>query len=408
MNKEVSPVNNNYTQIIKALYFNNTVSILDISKITGSSVPTTTKNVQELIKTGYIIEKGTGNSKGGRKPSIYSLVENKAYIVSVAMDQFYTKLAVANLQGKFITEVVEVEMDVKNDPSAVDNLTDYINNIISLSNIDKSSFCGIGISMPGFVDVEKGINHSFLKTEDVSLQDYLSEKTGLPVYIDNDSSVIALAELRFGIGRTEKEVMVVNIGWGIGLGMIVKGEIFRGFSGFAGELSHIPLFNNNKLCSCGKRGCLETEASLITIEDTAIDAINNGQLTSLVPQNNKVTITSIINEALKGDSYAIKLISESAYHIGRAIAVLIHLVNPQTIVLSGKGIKAGKLWLAPVQQAINEFCIPTLATNTDVVLSQLGSNAQLIGSTALVVEHFNKSSFSVENKEALLIHEKSN
>lgn len=267
--------------------------------------------------------------------------------------------------------------------------------MIFLSGIDKSRFWGIGISMPGFIDTKKGINHTFLKSKDNNLQNLLSAKLELPVYIDNDSSTIALAELRFGKGFTNKEMMVVNIGWGVGLGMIIKGEIFRGFSGFAGELSHIPLFNNKRLCSCGKRGCLETEASLITLEDKATEAVSNGQLSTMELWNGKVSIDTIIAEAIHGDLLAIKLISECAFHIGRAIAVLIHIMNPQTIVLGGKGIQAGKLWLAPIQQAINEYTIPIISKNTEVVLSDLGCGAQLIGSAALVIEHINEDVFQL-------------
>ncbi|MGI4021675.1 MAG: ROK family protein [Janthinobacterium lividum] len=397
MNREISNSYTNFIQIIQAIYFNNILSIIDISKATTISIPTTTKNVQELIQAGYISEKGTGNSNGGRKPAMYSLVQDKAFLIAVAMDQFYTKIGLVNLSGKFISDVVKIELDLENDPAPIDILIDQIQAAILLSGIDKSRFWGVGISMPGFIDIENGINHTFLKSTNQSLQSLISKKLELPVYIDNDSSTIALAELRFGKGITQKEIMVVNIGWGIGLGMIVKGKIFRGFSGFAGELSHIPLFNNNKLCSCGKRGCLETEASLITLEDKATEAVKSEQLTTMKLQNGKVLIDTIIAEAIKGDSLAIKLISECAFHIGRAIAVLIHIMNPQTIVLSGKGIQAGKLWLAPVQQAINEYSISTLSKNTEVVLSELGCNAQLTGSTALVIEHINRNSFQLTN-----------
>lgn len=393
MNKEISYSYTNFIQIIQALYFNNILSIIDISKTTEMSVPTTTKNIQELVHTGYIIERGMGHSNGGRKPAMYGLVEDKAFLVAVAMDQFYTKIGLVDLGGEFISDIAKVEIDLNNDPSPIDILTGQIQAVILLSGIDKSRFWGVGISMPGFIDIENGINHTFLKSKNQSLQSLISKKMELPVYIDNDSSTIALAELRFGKGITKKEMMVVNIGWGVGLGMIVKGEIFRGYSGFAGELSHIPLFNNNKLCSCGKRGCLETEASLITLEDKATEAINEGQLSTMEPQNGRISIDTIIAEAIHGDALSIRLISECAFHIGRAIAVLIHIMNPQTIVLSGKGIQAGKLWLAPVQQAINECSIPTLSKNTEVVLSDLGCNAQLIGSAALVIEHISKDSF---------------
>lgn len=392
MNKEISQAYTSFILIIQALYFNNILSIVDISKITGMSIPTTTKNIQELVQAGYISEKGTGNSNGGRKPAMYGMIKDKAFLVAVAMDQFYTRIALVDLSGKFISDIVRLELDLENDPSPIEILVDQIQTVLLLSGIDKSRFWGIGISMPGFIDVENGINHTFLKRKGNSLQSLLSDELELPVYIDNDSSVIALAELRFGKGITKKEMMVVNIGWGIGLGMIVKGQLFRGFSGFAGELSHIPLFNNNKLCSCGKRGCLETEASLITLEDKATEAVGNGQLSKMELSNGRISTDTIIDEAIQGDSLAIKLISECAFHIGRAIAVLIHIMNPQTIVLSGKGIQAGKLWLAPIQQAINECTIPTLSKNTEVVLSDLGCNAQLTGSAALVIEHINENS----------------
>jgi predicted NBD/HSP70 family sugar kinase len=200
------------------------------------------------------------------------------------------------------------------------------------------------------------------------------------------------------LGRTKKEIMVINIGWGIGLGMIVDGKIFRGFSGFAGEFSHVPLFKNGKICSCGKRGCLETEASMITIEAKALAEINNGQFTSITVDNNKTSVFNIIAEAKKGDSLAIKLISDAAYHIGQAIAILIHIMNPEVIVLSGKGIKAGKLWLAPIQQAINEHCIPTLTKDTEVTLSGLGFDSELIGAAALVIENISNLSFLKHEK----------
>ena len=145
--------------------------------------------------------------------------------------------------------------------------------VIRKSGIDKKKIIGAGIGMPGFIDFKKGINYSFLETKDKTITQYLSEKINLPVYIDNDSSLIALAELRFGTGRHKKNAMVINIGWGVGLGMVLNGELFRGHNGFAGEFSHMPLFNNNKLCGCGKTGCLETETSLLVVIEKATEKL---------------------------------------------------------------------------------------------------------------------------------------
>jgi predicted NBD/HSP70 family sugar kinase len=385
------PKSPSHLSIVKALYFNGTISCSDISKITGASIPNVSKNLYELIDGGYVIEKGFAESKGGRKPLMYSLVAGKFYTVSVAMDQFSTRIAIVDLNNSFVNGVECFEFNLYDANSNADYLIERINSFIDSSGISKKEIYGIGIAMPGFFDISTGSNKTFLKNHGKSLRDYIISVTGIPTFIDNDSSAIALAELKFGIGRTKKEIMVINIGWGIGLGMIVNGEIFRGFSGFAGEFSHIPLFKNGRICSCGKRGCLETEVSLIIIEQKAQKAISAGEYTTITAnENGKVTITSILAEANRGDHLAIKLISEGGYYIGQGIAVLIHIMNPQSIVLSGKGSEAGKVWLAPIQQALNELCIPALLNNTEIILSPLGSNAQLIGAAALVVDNIDK------------------
>lgn len=385
------PESLSHLSIIKALYFNGTISCSDISKITGASIPNVSKNLYELIDGGYVIEKGFAESKGGRKPLMYSLVAGKFYIVSIAMDQFSTRMAMVDLDNSFVNDIECFEFNLYDANSNADYLIEKINSFVGKSGIDKKEIYGIGIAMPGFFDISTGTNKTFLKNNGQSLREYISHQVGLPTFIDNDSSAIALAELKFGVGRTKKEIMVINIGWGIGLGMIVNGEIFRGFSGFAGEFSHIPLFKNGRICSCGKRGCLETEISLIIIEQKAQKAISAGEYTTITAnENGKVTISSILAEANKGDHLAIKLISEGGYYIGQGIAVLIHIMNPQSIVLSGKGSEAGKVWLAPIQQALNELCIPALLNNTEVILSPLGSNAQLVGAAALVVDNIDK------------------
>ena len=382
------PESPSHLSIVKALYFNGTISCSDISKITGASIPNVSKNLYELIDEGYVVEKGFAESKGGRKPLMYSLVAGKFYIVSVAMDQFSTRIAIVDVNNSFVKGVECFDFNLYDANSSADYLIEKINGFIDSSGISKKEIYGIGIAMPGFFDISTGTNKTFLKNQDKGLRDYISELTGFPTFIDNDSSAIALAELKFGIGRTNKEIMVINIGWGIGLGMIVNGEIFRGFSGFAGEFSHIPLFKNERICSCGKRGCLETEVSLTIIEQKAQKAISTGEYTTIATnENGKVTISSVLAEANKGDHLAIKLISEGGYYIGQGIAVLIHIMNPQSIVLSGKGSEAGKVWLAPIQQALNELCIPALLNKTEVILSPLGSNAQLIGAAALVVDN---------------------
>jgi len=378
----------NHLAIIKDLYYLNKATCLDISKASGASIPNVAKNINELIEAGYVVENGFATSTGGRKPLTYSLVADKKHILSVAVDQFFTRMCLVDLNNKFLTDVYEFPLDLAAHPCPERALVEQIDFYLKEHQIDRSKIYGVGVAMPGFVAPEKGINHSFFKTAKPNIRHYLAKETGLNVFIDNDSSAIALAELKFGEGRSNDELMVINIGWGIGLGMIVNGEIFRGATGFAGEFSHIPLFKNGKKCSCGKYGCLETEASLIIIQEKARRQLGQ-ELGS---------ITSVLAAAGSGDGGAISLISEAGYHIGLGIAVLIHIMNPDAIILSGNGIKAGKIWLAPVQQAINEFCIPALTHDVEVKVSPLGTNAQLIGAAALTMEKISDSFFDTITK----------
>jgi len=381
--------------IIKQLYFGNTLSLADISERINKSLPLTTKILQELIKEEYINETGFAPSSGGRRPVTYSLKQGILYIVSVAMDQFVTRIVIMDMHNHYVTTVENFELDIEKNRNALFEVTEKINDHINRSGISKSKIAGIGIGMPGFVDGAKGINYSFFEQEN-DIPGYICERTGLDVFIDNDSSLIALAELRFGKAISKTNVMVVNIGWGVGLGLILNGNMFRGYNGFAGEFSHISLFTNNKLCSvCGKTGCLETETSLSVIVEKAKQSITKGRTSILKDQIFQVDIETafgmIMKAAQKGDQLAIELFSEAGYNIGKGVAILIHLLNPETIILSGRGSLAGKIWKAPIQQALNEHCIPRLAANTEVELSSLGYDAELIGSAALVMENYEKS-----------------
>jgi predicted NBD/HSP70 family sugar kinase len=317
------------------------------------------------------------------------------YIVSVAMDQYITRLAITDMHQNYVGDIEVAELKLLDNPDALGELKDIIAAFIEKSGIPKEKITGIGIGMPGFVDVVKGINYSFLKATGGSIVSYLESATDLNVFIDNDSSLIALAEHRMGAARNLQNVMVVNISWGVGLGIILKGELFRGHNGFAGEFSHIPLFTNNKMCSCGKTGCLETETSLLVIAAKAIEGLKQGKSSLLKLEElslNKIESTSkaIMNAAVRGDRFAVELFSEAGYNLGKGIAILIHLLNPELVLLSGRGAAVGNLWMPAIQQAINEHCIPRIAENTEVKISPLENNAELMGAAALVMDNYKK------------------
>jgi glucokinase-like ROK family protein len=386
--------------VLKQLYFNKAQSCAELSERLDRSIPSVSRALNELIKKGLAITQGYATSGGGRRPMIYTLPAGNRFIVAVAMDQLATRIAIVDLLNSYVAGPKTLELPLLHNDNALDILIEHINTFIAASGVDRKAIIGVGVGTPGFVNHKEGINYSYLGLGEKNLRDYLQEHIGLPVWVDNDSSLIALAELRFGIGRSKQNVMVVNLGWGIGLGMILNGTIFRGHNGYAGEFSHIPITENGELCTCGKRGCLETEASLLIVAEKAIAEIKRGRVSSLqnVPQDDPVLMgDAVMAAAGRGDQFAIELLSDMGFKIGKAIAILIHLIDPEMIVLSGRGARVGKIFMAPIQHALNKYCIPRLSANTEFRVSQLGFESELIGAAALVMENLGKSQTEILN-----------
>lgn len=380
-------------RLISQLYFFGTASCNDLSESLGKSVPHVTKSLYELIDADYIVEKGYAPSNGGRPPLIYALQPDRMFILSVSIDQLYTRIGLLDMSNQFIFPIETIELRLLNNKDALAILTKTLTRILGRMGKDRKKIIGAGFSMPGFVNTRMGINFTYLSTNSKeSLRDYLERHLHMPVYIENDSSVLALAELKAGMAQNLQDVMVIDIGWGIGLGMIVKGELFRGHTGYAGELSHIPISESNTLCECGKRGCLETEATLRVVAHRAMEEIKAGRISSLkIVDSPEKMSEAIMAAANQGDQYAIGLLTEMGFKIGKAIAILIHIVNPELIILGGRGAEVGKILIAPIQQALNQYCIPRLAEDTRVKVSQLGHDASLLAAAALVMEKFGQT-----------------
>lgn len=382
-----------YFDIIRQIYYNKSMSCAELSLQIDKSIPLVAKAIAYLIEKGFVVEIGYAESTGGRRPLMYALKEDQINIVAVAMDQLSTRIVIVDMLNNYASPVEIVDLKLQNNPNSLAELTGLIAKHIQRSGIKKDRLIGVGIGMPGFVNSKEGVNYTYLESADKNLSNHISDELGLPVFIDNDSSLIALSELKFGLARTIKDAMIINLSWGIGLGMIINGQLFRGHSGFAGELSHIPISEEGMLCSCGKQGCLEAEASLLAVADKAIEGIEAGRKTRLKHNagTSKLEIgDAIMDIANKGDQFAIELLSDAAYKIGRGLAILIHIINPKAIILSGRGVKVGKLMLAPIQQALNKYCIPRLAVETQIYISDIGFDAELIGSAILVMENLNK------------------
>lgn len=378
--------------VVDLLYYNGTYTIADLSMLTSKSIPSITKIINELLASKLISEEGLAPSTGGRRAIHYTInSELNCYIMTVALDQHYSSAAIYNLHNKEVTSKQTIENPLDNGDTAFENIVKLIENTLSDHQHPKSSILGIGVSMPGFVDNATGTNGSFKDSSCklFNIKKQLEAVFKIPTYIENDSTAIAIAEQNFGKAKDISHALVINMSWGVGLGIIVDGNLFRGYSGYAGEFSHIPLSDSGKLCSCGKRGCLEVEASLLaTVEDVKEKLIAGErsilQLAHLTEQ--LVSTEALFSAALNGDQLAISALSRAGYMLGKGIATLIHIMNPEKIIISGRGAQAGKILMPQIQTAVNEFCIPRIANKTHIEISDM-KDAQLIGTASIVFEY---------------------
>ncbi|WP_400262351.1 ROK family protein [Sphingobacterium sp. SG20118] len=339
------------SQIIKAIYFQKLQSIAQLSKVFNKSIPVITKSINSLLEMDLIEGNDLAVSTGGRRAIQFKL-NNKLpiYTLVIALDQYYTSIYIFDLENNSVSENVDLYNPLKNN-KALEIIINATEEVIASSKIPEANFLGIGISMPGFVDTEKGINDSFNKQSKLHhIKKHISEHFKIPTIIENDSTCIAFSEQKFGAAKNIKNSLVINLNWGVGLGMIVNDQIFKGSSGYAGEFSHIPLSDSNELCSCGKKGCLEVEASLTAAVKNVQAALNSGEKSSLESEQHNNLLAqgdALLESAINGDQLAVASLGKIGYMLGKGIATLIHILNPEAIIISGRGAKAGNYTHAP-------------------------------------------------------------
>ena len=377
-------------RIVRYVYFSGSKSAAEISKKLKTSIPTITSTINELISSDILLEQGHGNSSGGRRPNLYGLQKNIFYILGIDIGRFTTKMAIFNSKLENITGFESFPIKLKKDSSQIDIIHQFAEKLISESGISKDKLIGVGIDMPGLVNSANGCNYTYYYEKGRSVLSRFEEKFNLPVYIENDAKVRALAEYRYGLAKNTKNTLIIHIGWSLGLGMIVNGKLFGGTSGFAGEFGHIPIVENGILCNCGKQGCLETVASgtaLVNLAKEGLTAGRNSTLNKTIENGKELIPKTIIDAANNGDQFAISIISKIGFELGKGIAILIQLFNPELIILGGRVAEANHYLLTPIDQALNHYSLQKLRQQTKIKISELGVNTTILGSVAMAIEN---------------------
>lgn len=376
-------------KIVKQLFMYGSMTNTDIAEHIKLSSPKIISLLNELKEQGIIEEIGQGSSSGGRRPNLYGNCAELFYIIGISINLHKTTVSIFNAKNHKITENKVIYINISQGNSIIDTIVGFTWSLIDELQINRDKVIGIGIEMPGLVDSVTGINKTYLISE-IPVAEVFSSKFGKEVIIENDAKTRAFAELKFGLAFGRKNVLALHLDWGIGLGIIVNGKLYKGRDGFAGEFGHIPMVDNGILCKCGKWGCLETIASGGAISRMAIEGIKNKR-TSLIfeSENNspdKIEIKNVVQAATLGDQYSISILANTGTWIGKGFAFLIQIFNPELIIIGGRIAEANQYILPAIQQSINAFCNPDLGNEIEIKCSELGAQAGIKGVASLLLE----------------------
>jgi N-acetylglucosamine repressor len=372
----------NYSKILSFLYKNGSTSIADLAKELHSSVPSITAMLAELIENAWVIETGAAKTKSGRRPVFYDLNASKKTILVVDVNIFETNFIFINLKNKILNRT-SFKINIEK-PSYLDEVIKEIDGLLA---INKETWA-IGISAPGLIDTKQGLNfsHENLNQDGLSFAELLHKKCGCPVFSINDTRASLLGEHHFGLAKDKLNVLLVNLDWGVGLGIMLNGLIVRGTEGFAGEIGHIQVNPNGELCNCGKVGCLETVASASTLIRRAQEGINEGKATSLLKLTKKIDLQDVIDAANKGDEFSIDIIYDIGRELGKGLSTAVHLFNPEIIIIDGILKTAGDLIISTLKQSIQKYCLTPFKRNLEVEISPLSEEAKVFGTKSFVFQ----------------------
>ena len=375
--------------ILRAIYFNGPLSNSELGKIIHLSTPKINSLLVELIEDGLIEELGRGDSSGGRRPNIYGLVKNGFYVVGITINIKRTIISIFNSNSEIVSGPHYFPVKMQSDIAIFNKVNEMLEEVVEESNIPHHKILVAGIELPGLINLKQGINKTYFPDVD-NLFDELRKIFGIPVFFNHDAKVRTFAEQHFGLAKGKKNVLMLQADWGLGLGIIVNGKLYSGKSGYSGEFGHLPIVENGVLCSCGKQGCLETMVSAVAISRIAKEGIQNGKLSLIkeLVQNDleKIDISMVIQAANQGDQFAISIFTETGNWLGKGVAYLIQIFDPELIIIGGRVAEASQFIMAPIQQAIHTYCNRDISNNTEIKFSELGSNAGTVGVAAYALE----------------------
>ena len=370
----------NRERVLGALRERGRISQADIARMTGLSRTTVHTLVSELKDSGLLreVEAGVPDFRGGRPSVLLMLRDSSLAVVGIDFGHSHVGVAVADIGHNVLAER-RCDLDVSHDArAALDAAARMVDEVLNEARVERKSVIGAGIGIPGPIDRARGTAGSATILPGwigVRIGDEMHDRLDMPVEIENDANLGALAELTWGAGRECSNFVYVKVSTGIGAGLVIDGKVLRGATGTAGEIGHTTLDELGALCYCGNRGCLETVASGPAIIQLV------GPLNGEVP-----TLARIVELAIAGELRCHRAISDAGHEIGIAIAGLCNLINPERVIVGGLVSRTGEVLLQPMRESIRRHALLAVAETLDVRPAVFVERAELLGSLALALQ----------------------
>jgi len=374
-------------EVLRMIWCERRISRAEIARRADLSRSTVSGIVNQLLPTGLVAEIGEGPSGGGRRPIVLGFQDDACVVLGVEMGANHVAVALTDLRGQ-VLHWVSREHPVRSDPEGTRALIRRLcAESLETPAGQSASLLGIGVAVACPVDPNDQDHIS-----EVVLPDWggtlglhsLEEQFGAPLLVDNDANLGALAEYWWGAGAGVDDLAYIKVATGIGSGHVIKGDIYRGSTGVAGEIGHIAVDPQGKPCVCGLRGCLVTLAG----GNALVERI--GELASRYPDSplasGSPSIHDLENAALAGDPLGLHVARDSAEHLGTVLAGLLNLMNPSLVVLGGDLARLGDLLLEPLRETIDRRTLVGSVASANLQTSDLGIQSIAVGASTLILK----------------------
>lgn len=386
----------NRFNILNTIRISGAISRVEIAKITGQSRALVTNITARLINEGLIYEKTTEDSTvRGRRRVLLAINPDAAYVVGVKLSATRISCAVTDMQAE-VRSSVNLPVRTAKRPVAfvADLIEEAVRHCVNAAKLDLRGISGIGIGVPGFVNSLTGTCNwtPLYQQGDIHLKQLVESRLRIDTFIENDTNTVTLAHQWFGEGRGIDHFLVVTIEDGVGMGIVVNGQLYRGASGFAAELGHMVVNDSGPPCRCGKRGCLEAYVSDFSILAEARRAAASGAWHRSPDEN--LNYEDVLALAQAGDTVLAAIFDSAGRYLGKGLSALIQIFNPVKIIISGDGVKAGDLMFAGMREVFTKQTSPAHKRDTKIVVQKWRDTDWARGAASLVLQELYRSPFN--------------